>query len=342
MRTARTFPWPKIVLGLGLALVLFASAAIAGIKWLEHRYEASVSRQTLLDPSARGGSPDTQGTAWLRPGHALNFLLIGSDLRITQPLEGQRSDTIIIVQIDADRTSAHLVSIPRDLVVEIPEFPVNGFEGSYEKINAAFQHGGGNAGGVQLLSATLAQLLGVRFDGAAVIDFGGFERVIDLLGGIRMCVDTEVTSIHTGTFFPLGCQRFSGAMALDYSRQRYGLESGDYDRQRHNQQLIKAIFSTALDEGVAYNPVKIDQLIRALGSSLTLDTGGASLAEMLLALRQLRPEKFSGVLVPSYPDFMGDESVIFLNEEAPDLFKALEDARLDEWSAMNPQWVHEL
>jgi LCP family protein required for cell wall assembly len=301
-----------------------------------------VARQTLLAPSARGTSPQSQNTAWRDGGGPLNFLLIGSDMRAGYPDEGQRSDTIIIVQINEQRTGAHLVSIPRDLLVDIPEFPSTEFYGSREKINAAFHFGGGNAGGVQLLSATLAQLADIKFNGAAVIDFGGFERVIDQLGGVRLCVDTEVTSIHTDRHFPLGCQVFTGAEALDYSRQRYGLESGDYDRQRHNQQLLKAIFSTALDGGIANNPIKIDQFIRALGASLTLDTGGVTLTDVLLALRNLRPTGLVGVTVPSYPEMIGDESFILLNEEAPQLFDALHRAALGDWAIDNPQWVHSL
>jgi hypothetical protein len=148
-------------------------------------------------------------------------------------------------------------------------------------------------------------------------------------------------SIPTGT--SRSAARSSTALkALDYSRQRYGLESGDYDRQRHNQQLLKAIFSTALDGGIANNPIKIDQFIRALGASLTLDTGGATLTDVLLALRNLRPTGLVGVTVPSYPEMIGDESFILLNEEAPQLFDALHRAALSDWALDNPQWVHSL
>jgi LCP family protein required for cell wall assembly len=342
MRSTRSSLWPKILLGLGLTLVLLAGAGLITTKVLTNRYEASVARQVLLAPDARGTSPEAQSTVWRDGGGPLNFLLIGSDMRAGYPDEGQRSDTIIIVQINEERTGAHLVSIPRDLLVDIPEFPSADFYGSREKINAAFHFGGDNVGGVQLLSATLAQLTGIKFDGAAVIDFGGFERVIDLLGGVRLCVDTEVASIHTDRQFPLGCQIFSGAEALDYSRQRYGLESGDYDRQRHNQQLLKAIFNTALNSGMASNPIKIDQFIRAVGASLTLDTGGASLTDVMLALRSLHPNDLVGVTVPSYPEMIGGESFVLLNAEAPQLFEALHQAALDDWALSNPQWVHAL
>jgi LCP family protein required for cell wall assembly len=330
-----------VLLALGLMFMMISGAGLIAVNSLLHRYEASMDHEVLLAPGARDASPSHVGV-WRRDGEPLNFLLIGSDLRASDPEDGQRSDTIIVVQMNRQRDGAHLISIPRDLLVDIPEFAPTEFYGSREKINAAFQFGGGSTGGVQLLSATLAQLIGVRFDGAAVIDFGGFERVIDMLGGVRMCVDTEVTSIHTSHTFPQGCQAFSGAEALDYSRQRYGLENGDYDRQRHNQQLIKAIFGTALSQGIAYNPVKLDQFIRTLGDSLTVDTGGASIGDVVLALRDLRPDALSGVTVPSYPEMIGEESFVVMNDETPALFDALRTGTLSDWAAQNPQWAHPL
>jgi LCP family protein required for cell wall assembly len=325
----------------GLALILLAGAGFVAMRTILHRYEANISHQTLLDPSARDGRAEPAGN-FGRPDEPLNFLLIGSDMRATEPEDGQRSDTIIVVQVNRARDAAYLVSIPRDLLVDIPRFEPTDFYGSREKINAAFHFGGGSSGGVQLLSATLAQLTGLRFDGAAVIDFGGFERIIDLLGGVRLCVDTEVESIHTGRHFAQGCHTFTGEEALDYSRQRYGLENGDYDRQRHNQQLLKAIFATALSRGVTTNPLKIDQFIRALGDSLTVDTGGAPVSDVLLALRGLRPDALIGVTVPSYPEMIGAESFVLMNNEAPELFNALRETQLEGWAALNPQWVHPL
>lgn len=340
MQQARSLPLSKILLGTGLALMVFSAVALISVKSLIHRYESNVSREVLLHPSAREGTPET--SSWRRDDRPLNFLLLGSDWRVTEPNDGQRSDTIIIVQVNGARDAAHLVSIPRDLLVDIPGYAVTDFYGSREKINAAFQFGGGGNGGVQLLSATLAQLTGMKFDGAAVIDFHGFERIIDMLGGVRLCVDTEVQSIHTGRLFPYGCRTFNGSEALDYSRQRYGLENGDYDRQRHNQQLLKAIFGTALSNDVAFNPLKIDRFARALGDSLTVDIGGASLADVVLTLRALRPDALVGVSVPSYPEMIGDVSYVLMDQAAPAMFDALREARLDDWAAANPQWVHPL
>ncbi|WP_117212416.1 LCP family protein [Allorhizocola rhizosphaerae] len=338
---ARGARWPKVLLGVGLTLILLAGAGGVALRTLLHRYESNITHEILLDPSARDTRAE-QASNFGHPDEPLNFLLIGSDLRPTEPEDGQRSDTIIIAQVNRARDAAHLVSIPRDLLVDIPQFEPTNFYGSREKINAAFHFGGGASGGVQLLSATLAQMTGLRFDGAAVVDFGGFERIIDLLGGVQLCVDTSVDSVHTGRYFEVGCHTFTGEEALDYSRQRYGLENGDYDRQRHNQQLLKAIFATALSRGITTNPLKIDQFIRALGDSLTVDTGGASVADVLLALRKLRPHALTGVTVPSYPQMIGAESFVLMDAEAPELFNALRDAQLEGWVALNPQWVHQL
>jgi LCP family protein required for cell wall assembly len=341
VKAPRPTRWPRVLLAVGLALVLVAGAGFAAAKYLQHRYESSVMREALLAGAARGDDPAARGAAW-RTGKPLNFLLLGSDLRAGEPDQGQRSDTIIVMQVNAVCTGAYLVSIPRDLLVDIPPFPQTGFPGSQQKINAAFQVGGGGEGGVQLLSATLARLIGIKFDGAAVIDFGGFAKVVDLLGGVQMCVDTEVTSIHTGRTFTPGCRVFTGAEALDYSRQRYGLENGDYDRQRHNQQLIKAIFSTALNGGITRNPIKADQFIRAVGNSLTVDTGGVSLTDVMFALRGLRPDALVGVTVPSHPEMIGDQSFVLMDPEAASLWQAIQQAKLPDWGLQHPEWVHDL
>src|SRR5262249_39367861 len=151
-----------------------------------------------------------------------------------------------------------------------------------------------------------------------------------------------VTSIHTGMTFAPGCRIFNGAEALDYSRQRYGLANGDYDRQRHSQQLIKAIFSTALSSGIGHNPVKADQFIRALGGSLTVDTGGASITDVMLTLRGLRADGLVGVTVPSHPEMIEEQSFVLMDPDAVSLWQAIQVAGLPDWAGGHPTWVHDL
>lgn len=321
--------WPRVLLGLGLALALLAGLAVVGLKTLAHRYDRVVAREQLLDPTARQDRTDLDGP--------LNYLLVGSDRRPGGSAPDQRTDTILIVHVPAGLREAYLVSVPRDLLVDIP--PGAGYAGGQDKVNAAYEHGGGGRSGSQLLSATLARLTGIRFDGAALIDFAGFRSVVDVLGGVTMCVRTEVRSIHTDRVFHPGCQRMDGAQALDFARQRYDLPGGDYDRQTHQQQLLRAMLDRAGETRLRTNPVKLDRVIRAVGDSLTVDTNGVPLDDLLLALRDLPADALRGIQVPSYPQDIDQVSYVVLDDGGAGLFEALRGTGVPDWTRTHPRWV---
>ncbi|SCL15584.1 transcriptional attenuator, LytR family [Micromonospora rhizosphaerae] len=300
--------------------------------WLTDRYDRTVAKEQLLDPAARQKRTDLSG--------ALNYLLVGSDRRPGATGEDQRSDTILIVHVPAGMRQAYLISIPRDLLVAIP--PAPGYGGGSDKINAAYEHGGGGQAGARLLSAALTRLTGIRFDGSALVDFSGFKRVIDLLGGIRMCVDTQVRSIHTKTLFTPGCHQMDGARALDYVRQRYDLPGGDYDRQRHQQQMLQAVLNKAGETRLRSDPVRLDQVLRAVGGSLTVDTNGVPLEDLLFAFRSLPADALRGVQVPSYPQTIDEVSYVVLDNDGNGLFDAIRGTRLPAWAGANPRWVTRL
>ncbi|MEU4772871.1 LCP family protein [Micromonospora sp. NPDC023644] len=312
--------------------MLLAALAVVGLRSLSDRYERSVVREQLLDPTARRERTDPDGP--------LNYLLVGTDRWQSSSAAGRRSDTILIVHVPAGGREAYLVSVPRDLLVAIPAG--NGYGGGQDKINAAYEHGGGGQPGTRLLSATLSRLTGIRFDGAALIDFSGFRKVIDLLGGVRMCVDTEVRSIHTDRVFPPGCQQMDGGEALDYVRQRYDLPGGDYDRQTHQQQLLRAVLERTSETSLRTNPVKLDQVIRAVGGSLTVDTNGVPLEDLVLALRDLPADALRGVQVPSHPQTIGQVSYVVLDNGGSGLFEAVRGTRVPDWARANPHWVTRL
>ncbi|WP_435829907.1 LCP family protein [Micromonospora costi] len=321
--------WPRVLLGIGLTLVVLAGLAVFGLHALTDRYDRSVAREELLDPGARTARPNLSGP--------LNYLLIGTDKRPNDTPSEQRADTILVVHVPAGLREAYLVSIPRDLLVAIPAG--HGYGGGQDKINAAYEHGGGGRSGAQLLSATLTRMTGIRFDGAALIDFSGIRKVVDLLGGVRMCVDREVRSIHTNRVFSPGCRQMNGAEALDYVRQRYDLPGGDYDRQRHQQQLLRALLDRAGESNLRNNPVKLDQVIRAVGESLTVDTNGAPLDDLVFALRGLPSNALQGIQVPSYPQVIDEVSYVVLDNGGNGLFQAVSGARMPDWARGNPRWV---
>lgn len=323
----------------GTVLTLVSLALIGAEKLLTARYGAAIHRSDLLAPQSRRNS---EASALQSLAGPLNFLLIGSDARVNNPAMGARSDTIIIVHIPVSLDRAYLISIPRDLRVDIPPMPARDFAGEVTKINASFQFGGQGAGGVQLLSATLTRLIGIRFDGAAVVDFGGFDKVVQDLGGVRLCIDEQVTSIHTGRVFHPGCRDMTPAETLDYLRQRETLPHGDFDRQRHQQQFLKAIFAKTFASGLTQIPIKLDDIIRTVGKSLTVDTNGMPLDQLVFTLRKIRPDSLVGIRVPAYTQTIAGVSYVLASGRASSLYTAIHQDTLDDWITQNASYVNSL
>jgi LCP family protein required for cell wall assembly len=302
-----------------------------GTAYLLHRYESVFGRESLLSPGSRSGHPAVDGP--------LNLLLLGSDLRANNPQAGQRSDTIIIAHVSRSLDHVYLISVPRDLLVRIPADPAQNFEGDTTKINAAFEYGNGGHGGAQLVSATLNQLMGVTFDGAASVDFAGLKGAVDVLGGVQLCVDQRTVSIHSHAVFEPGCRLMSSTEVLDYLRQR-NYDDGDYTRQRHQQQFLKAVVDRASSTGVVTNPVRLDQLLRAVGPALTVDSGGVALEDLVFNLRGVRPGAMTGVKIPSEPQLIDGTSFVVATEEAPGLFDAVRNDDLERWTREHGAWVN--
>jgi LCP family protein required for cell wall assembly len=325
-----------LIAGIGVLTLVVAVSGLAGAVLLR-RYDAAVARADLLPPGARV-DPTAHAVVLTGP---LNFLLVGSDLRAANPEDGQRADTIMIAHVTRDLDQVYLVSIPRDLLVEIPAAPELDFWGDTTKINAAFEYGHGGSGGTQLLSLTLNHLVGVRFDGAAVFDFDGLRGAVDVLGGVEMCVDTRVVSIHTSRVFEPGCQLMDSADTLDYLRQR-AFPDGDFTRQRHQQEFVKAVLDRAGSGDMLTNPFKLTAFLRAVAGATTIDTGGLSLTDLAFALRNLRPADVTGVKVPHYYRMIGALSFVVGSEQANDLYAAVRQDALGAWTAAHPEWVNQL
>jgi LCP family protein required for cell wall assembly len=351
--------WARLVVVFGAVLMMISGVGIVGGKVLLDRYTGSVTQQNLL------GSAVTSREKGKELEGALNFLLLGIDERASDP-GNTRSDTIMIAHIPSTHDQAYLLSVPRDTWVEVPAFAKSGYRGGESKITEAFffgsRNGAGRAGGAELVALTLKRLTGLSFNGAAIIDFNGFKRVIDAIGGVHMCVDHKVTSRHlrlvngkpmtlrearkhgggTPVTYQVGCRHMTGWQALDFSRQRYGLPGSDYDRQRHQQQLVKAMVKGMMSKGVVTNPIKLDQVIRAAGKAFTLDTGGVELTDFIFTLKgvaandlvMLRTNggKFNSAKI-------NGQSAEALTEESKQMFAAAKDDTLAEFVLTHPDWV---
>jgi LCP family protein required for cell wall assembly len=328
--------WVRNLLRVAAVVALVAGVVAAGGTLLVRRFDHAVSRAELLDPAARVGPPPP-GAAHQPISGPLNVLLLGSDYRLEDPTMGQRSDTIIIAHVSAAMNHVFLISIPRDLRVWIPA--QGDFPGYRDKVNAAFQYGHGGTGGAQLVSTALSELTGIRFDGAASVDFAGMVHVVDLLGGVRLCVDTPVVSIHTNRAFEIGCPVMSSDVVLDYLRQR-NFPDGDFSRQRHQQQFVKAVLDQVATAKVLANPVRLDNLLQSIAASMTVDLGPMALTDLVFALSGLGTDSLTGLRIPYDLQMIGDVSYVVATDEAESLWSALRTDTLAEWAAAHPEWVN--
>ncbi|MFE9202083.1 LCP family protein [Micromonospora sp. NPDC007230] len=237
---------------------------------------------------------------------AQNLLILGSDSRDPENTAGSRTDTIIVAHLPADRSSAQLISIPRDTWVPIPRSADGQHGGRDAKINAAFAWGG-----VPLMVQTVEKFTGVRIDHVAIIDFAGFKEIIDALGGVNVDVEKSFTSIHPPhRSFQAGPQLLDGEAALDYSRQRKQFADGDFARIRHQQQVIKAILDKAASGGILANPAKLNAFLKATSSSVSVDKG-MSLFDMGMQMRGVRGNNLSFLTSPTKgTGRIGSESVV--------------------------------
>lgn len=356
-RGRRTDPlWARLVVIFGAVLMMISGGAIAGSKVLIGQATGDIAQTNLL-----GGAGKTDAEGGNNLAGPIDLLLLGVDARARWAVNDTRSDTIIVLHIPATHDQAYLISIPRDTEAHIPAFAKSHYGGGTDKINSAFffgaQNGGGWAGGAQLMAQTIKNMTGISFDGAAIIDFNGFKGVIDALGTIRMCVDQEVRSHHMTlvngepmwdadarkasgvkkpVVYKVGCREMQGWEALDYSRQRYGLTNGDYDRQRHQQQLIKAMAKKAMDEGVMTNPLKLNQLMKAAGKAFVLDTGDVPIADFVFTLKGVAANDLT-LLRTNNGTFSGNgEGKEELKPISHEMFTAVKNDTLGQFIIENP------
>jgi LCP family protein required for cell wall assembly len=298
-RPRRTPRWAVATLVCGAVLALVSGGTAVASALLIDRYANNIQQDNLL-----GGAAAPPGEELTGP---INILLLGTDGR-QEKTDDVRSDTIIVLHVPSTHDLGYLISVPRDTWVSVP--------GYWEmKITEAFYHGnqeGGWTGGARLVAESLHQLTGLRFNAAAIVNFGGFQRIIDEMGGVEFCIDTPAYSEHLVlvdgkpvgigkarreglAYEPVryeeGCRHLEGWQALDYARQRKTLESGegDYGRQRHQQQLLKAMAERATSGDVLTDLGTLDRLIMAAGDALIIDTNGVDLVDFAWTLRRIRP-----------------------------------------------------
>ncbi len=323
---------PRRGSGCGLVIVaLIALVCVGGVYLYINVFStlATISRGEDVRPtSIAGGGPPP---AVIR--EPFTMLIIGVDLREDHPDDGARSDTLIVVHVDPRDKWASMLSIPRDTLVQIPSEWCEGASGN--KINAAyscgFQHpqiyGLGTSlenrqdAGAALAAQTVADFLGIKIDYTAQVDFTGFERIVDALGGVTIDVERTILDAEYPTedygymrlYIPAGLQRMDGATALRYARTRH--VDNDFGRAQRQQQVLQAILAEVKNQGILGQIESAPRLLQVAGESVrtTLKLNDIStlrgLANLALEIGPDRIQRFAlkpETMPDGSPNIIGD------------------------------------
>ena len=225
---------------------------------------------------------------WTRED-SLNFLVVGIDRRT--PDEIYRTDSVVLANVDLRAGRATLISIPRDLLVDIPGY-------GQDRINAAYGVGENEhrpGGGLALLRETVRRNFGVPVNHYAVVDFNCFRGAVDALGGVTLTVPQRIYDPHYPTddygyqvvTFEPGLQWMDGERALEYARTRYG--DTDFGRMRRQQQLLEALREQALQ---VRSLAALPQAVGAC-SGMASDLNILDLVALGSAAREIKPSDIS-------------------------------------------------
>ncbi|MER5550096.1 LCP family protein [Streptomyces sp. NPDC002793] len=238
---------------------------------------------------------------------AQNILLIGSDTRSGDNSAygrddggSQRSDTTILLHLAADRGSATAVSIPRDLMAEIPSCHTTDDKATgarFAQFNSAFE-----LGGTACTIRTVEKMTGIRVDHHMVIDFNGFKDMVDAVDGVEVCLKEPVDDADAHLRLPAGRQTLEGEEALGYVRARKSIGDGsDTERMDRQQKFLGALVNKMQSNGVLLNPTRLYPVLDAATKSLTTDPGLDSLRDLYDLVRGMRnvpTEKVQFLTVP--------------------------------------------
>jgi polyisoprenyl-teichoic acid--peptidoglycan teichoic acid transferase len=311
----RQSPW-RGRLRTGLIVFLAFCVLLVGSSYLYFRHQ--LSRLNRLDIPGLASDDDT--------GNIMNVLLVGSDSRENTSgyiadatgkgddgTSGQRSDTIMVLHIDPSQQKAAILSIPRDLYVPIPG---NG----KDKVNSAF-----SIGGPPLLIRTIKEALGIEINHYVEIDFTGFERIVDTIGGVEVFAEYPAKDEMTGLDIPkAGCNELDGYQALAFVRSRYyetwergrwvsGANS-DIDRIARQQDFIRRIMKKAVSSGLG-NPLTLNRLIGIGVDNVKVDQQMSTKDITTLArrFRSVDPDSVDMITLPTTDGFAGEAAVQFLD-----------------------------
>ncbi|MFT9667535.1 LCP family protein [Streptomyces rhizosphaericola] len=324
----RKRPWLRWA-ALGASFLVLVSAGVGW--WIYNKLDGNITTDT-------GAAAELKVYEKERPTpvamDAQNILLIGSDSRAGDNSRygrddggSQRSDTTILLHLAADRKSATAVSLPRDLMVEIPACRTGDDKETRERFgqfNSAFE-----LGGSACTIRTVERLTGIRIDHHMVVDFNGFKDMVDAVDGVEICLKEPINDKDAHLELPAGRQTLNGEEALGYVRARKTLGDGsDTERMERQQRFLGALVNKMQSNGVLLNPTRLYPVLDAATKSLTTDPGLDSLRDLYDLVRSMRDvptDQVQFLTVPRQPYRNNPNRDELVEPDAGELFKQLRE-----------------
>ena len=260
-------------------------------------------------------------------GPGKNILLLGSDTRSGSEaalVSGSRADSIMLAHIPADGKGVYLVSIMRDTWVNIPGYGA-------AKINAAL-----NYGGISLQVATVENLLGIKIDHVAEIEFEGFKALVNSVNGVDVQVPFDF-DINAWSF-KQGVQHMDGGAALAFVRARYPFADGDYQRVRNQRAFLRGLYSTMKSKGALENVGSFQSAVESIAGYMRVDSGldAAQIAQIAAPVLTSGDTTMRMTTLPNAgPGWSYDgQSIVIVNQAAnAQLSYALQHDSMDQFMA---------
>ena len=311
---------------LASALVL-AMASGLGTVWLYRHLNGNIS---VLDVSQQLTDEPTK-QAVEGPHEPLNVLVMGSDSRDCEGCNidnltggGQRSDTTILFHLSADRERAYGISIPRDSIVDRPDC-IDEQGDTIPGADHVMWNEAYSVGGPACTIQQFQQLTGVKIDHFVVVDFEGFQGMVDAIGGVEVCIPEPIVDPAHGINIAAGTRKIKGKEALNYVRERYVVGNGsDIGRMKRQQAFIGSMAHQVVSGGTLARP---DHLVRFLDSatkSLTVDPGLKNvwkIAQLGVEFKGIGLDNIQFLTIPNIPDPSDPNRLVWKEPEAKQVWQ---------------------
>jgi len=268
------------------------------------------------------------GTSGTPASGPLNIVVAGLDERAGLTPRQQRllhvgsnsgeldTDTLMLVHVSASHRFVQVVSLPRDSWVNIPGHGMN-------KINSAL-----GQGGPQLMVQTIEQATGLTVNDYIEVNFLGFVKVIDALGGVNICLPYAVDDSYSGLHMSAGEHHVDGITALEFARDRHSFPTSDLARIQDQQQLISTALSEGISSGMLANPIRLERFLSAASAAIKVDQG-FNVVRLADEMRGISPNDVTFTTVPlsnlNYQTPTGESAVLWNTTAAAALFNSLKN-----------------